>query len=445
MTSPSETLAASLSSLPTAPPGQLVDYAIGGLIPSVAVFPEDVEGVSQIAALASREGQTILPRGGGTQIALGNLPRKADLVLGLSGLDNLLYHEPADMVASVQAGVTMESFQNQLAKGGQTLPLDAPFPEKATVGGIIATGFTGPSRLAFGGPKDWMIGIRVVQPDGRVTKAGGRVVKNVTGYDLNKLYTGSLGTLGIIVEANFKLAPLPQERVTLVAIFPSLKSAVSAAGVLMSQTNTPQALQVVDQKLAARLSGPALSAGEAATLVRHSGRRSAVRRMVNDTSKLLTQQGSQEVDALTEEAGTRLWQQMINLDWQDNDGPEMVLRITLLPSQIEDLVASFTGQEAVPLYQAISVDEGTGTVKLLFWKDDSAADESSQLLATVQRLREMARGYGAQVVVQRCPVAVKGSIDVWGESIEGLDLMRRIKNQLDPAGILNPGRFAGGI
>ena len=427
------------------PADQLVDYSVDGMIPGVAVFPKDVEGVSQVAVPASREGKTILPRGGGTQMALGNLPRKVDLVLGLGGLDNLLYHEPADMVASVQAGITLESFQAQLAKGGQTLPLDAPFPDKATVGGIIATNYTGPSRTAFGGPRDWLIGIRVVQADGRVTKAGGRVVKNVTGYDLNKLYTGSLGTLGIIVEANFKLAPLPHERVTLVARFPSLKTAVSAAMVLRAQTNTPQALQVVDQNLASRLPGLDLSEGEAAILVRHTGRRSAVRRMVDDTSKILTREGSQEIDTLPLEAGNHLWQQLINLEWREEDGPEMVLRTTLLPSQVEEILASVTAQETVPLSHGISVEVGSGTIKLLFWKDDAVDDESSGLLATVKKLRKLARGYGAQAVVQRCPVPVKASIDVWGEAIEGLDIMRRIKNQMDPVGILNPGRFAGGI
>ena len=134
-------------------------------------------------------------------MGLGNPPTGLDLVLGLERLNGLAFHEPADLVAAAQAGMTIDAFLGELARHGQTLPLEFPLSSKATVGGVLAANAGGPSRLAFGGLRDWLIGLRVVRASGEVTKSGGQVVKNVTGYDLNKLYTGSLGTLGVIVEA----------------------------------------------------------------------------------------------------------------------------------------------------------------------------------------------------------------------------------------------------
>ena len=393
--------------------------------------------------MAYREGLAVLPWGGGTQVGLGNLPRKLDLLLGTSGLANLVYHEPADLVASAQAGMTMASLRAELAKGGQTLPLDAPFPDRATIGGIIATNYAGPSRMSFGGPRDWLIGIKVAGSDGRVTKAGGRVVKNVTGYDLNKLYTGSLGTLGVIVEANFKLAPLPEESASIFATFDGPTSAFRAAKALMGLSYSPQALQVVDATLANRLSLATTAPGGVGVLALHSGRRSAVRRKVGDTSKVLTQEGAQKVDLHGAEAAN-LWQELIDLDWTDDDGPDMALQTALLPSQVEGFYSETSAQEE-GFRKAVVVDAGSGLVKLLYWKDGPDSGSTSAMLALIDQVKVKARSYGSNVVVQRCPAAVKEKIDVWGGPIQGLDIMRRIKAHLDPSNILSPGRFVGRI
>ena len=155
--------------------------------------------MSRVMALVSQEGWKVVVRGGGTQMAMGNLAVEVDVLVGTSRLNRLLAHEPADLTATVEAGMTLGSVQEHLAGRGQFLPLEAPLPSQATVGGILAANTSGPFRLAYGTARDWLIGVRAVHADATVTRSGSKVVKNVTGYDLNKLYVGSLGTLAIIV------------------------------------------------------------------------------------------------------------------------------------------------------------------------------------------------------------------------------------------------------
>ena len=423
-------------------------YELDGIIPGEVVLPDSIEEVSRIMAEASEDGRSVLPLGGGTMASLGNPPGRYDLALGTSGLAGVIYHEPADLVASVQAGTTMAELRATLAKGGQALPLDSPFPDRATIGGVIAAGYSGPSRLAFGEPRDWLIGIKVVGADGQVSKAGGRVVKNVTGYDLCKLYSGSLGTLGVIVEANFKLTPVADSHATIVGSFDGPGDAFQAAKSLLSLSYHPHSLHLIDGSLTGHLDVEGLQPGKVALLVRHSGRRSAVKRKVEDTARILEGSHGQCAEASpgTDEA---LWQNLIDLEWRQEGGPEVVLKASMLPSQVEGFWAAFKADAHPAHHQGMSADSGTGIVKLYYWADDDVGPAlegpDNAMLRVVQAAREKARSLGANLVVQRCPPSVKAHIDVWGDRIEGLDVMRRIKEEMDPKHTLSPGRFVGGL
>ena len=228
------------------PEERLGDYSVDGVVPRLAVCPTQRHEIVEIVRWAAEEGLAIVPRGGGTQIELGNAPVRYDVALDLSRFNRVLDYQPADLTATVEAGITLADFQRHLASGGKTLPLEAPLSGSATIGGILATGASGPVRASCGLPRDWLIGISVVGGTGVETKSGGKVVKNVTGYDLGKLYTGSMGTLGVIVEATFKLDPLPQRLQALTAGFPSMASAIEAANGLSGQVYAPQGIQVVD-------------------------------------------------------------------------------------------------------------------------------------------------------------------------------------------------------
>ncbi|HXG42487.1 MAG TPA: FAD-binding oxidoreductase, partial [Dehalococcoidia bacterium] len=185
-------------------------YSLGGLVPRAVARPCTVEQVQGVLGLAHREGLAVVPWGGGTMMGLGPPPRRYDIALDMRRLDRVLEHEPADLTCTVQAGMTVAALLSHLAGSGQSVGLDPPLPQEATVGGTLAAAVAGPRRYSCGHPRDFTIGMRVVLADGRLTRAGGRVVKNVAGYDLCKLYIGSMGTLGVVVEATFKLLPLPR-------------------------------------------------------------------------------------------------------------------------------------------------------------------------------------------------------------------------------------------
>ena len=202
-------------------------HAVDGLAPGCAVEPLTVEELCAALRDASERGAAVIPWGAGRHMSLGNVPTRYDVALRTTKLDRVIEYEPADMTVAVEAGITMGRLQSLLAERGQFLPIDAP--ADATVGGVLSAGVSGPSRHAYGLPRDWLLGCRMALADGTAIKGGGRVVKNVAGYDMPKLFVGSLGTLGVIVEATFKVAPLPVAQETLLANFPSLEAAADAA------------------------------------------------------------------------------------------------------------------------------------------------------------------------------------------------------------------------
>src|SRR5688572_6443017 len=190
-------------------------YTIDGCQPAFVVFPEDEEQIAAVLRLADEHEATVFPRGGGSHMMLGNAPARVDVVLSVQRLQQILAYEPGDMTATVQAGLCLADLQGALAAKGQHLALDPSAAATTTIGGIVAANLSGPRRLLYGTARDLLLGSAVIGINGKRTKAGGRVVKNVTGYDLNKLYIGSLGTLAVVVELTWKLHPLPPGEHTL--------------------------------------------------------------------------------------------------------------------------------------------------------------------------------------------------------------------------------------
>jgi len=211
------------------PPAELhAGYAVDGLSPMAVAVPESRAQAAEVMRWAAESGVSVFPRGGGTKTALGNPPDSVGLVLDLSRLNRVIDYQPGDMTATVEAGITLEALQRELGAARQFVPLESPLPSRATVGGTLATAYFGPMANAYGPPRDWLIGIGVVGADGVATKAGGRVVKNVTGYDLNRLYTGSFGTRAVILEPSLKVSQAVPEEYARVAPFDSTEDAVHA-------------------------------------------------------------------------------------------------------------------------------------------------------------------------------------------------------------------------
>ncbi len=426
------------------------EYAIDGISPMGVVVPEDRVQVGEVMRWAAENQVTVFPRGGGTKMALGNPPDRIGLVLDLSRLDRVIDYQPGDMTATVEAGIRLAALQSELGAARQFVPLESPSPDRATVGGILATAWAGPMAHAYGPPRDWLIGIGVVGADGVATKAGGRVVKNVTGYDLNRLYTGSLGTLGIVVEASFKVSPLQPEELVVLAPFDSMEEAVQGGWEVLNLVSGPQSYLAVSDGLArhflASRSGYTLgqAAGESMGGLGIGflhGRAEAVRRRAEDTSASLLSAGAMGIVSAggDEPRAARQW--ATDLGWLDSSQPTLSMRLSAPRRIIPVLAASCLNTGLQETASEMVVDPGFGTVKLMFWGES----EPEEVLATIGDVRRIARQHGATAIVEICHPSIKVKLDVWGPEPGSMDIMRRIKEQLDPQGLLNSGRFLGRI
>src|SRR6185503_17632550 len=275
-------------------------YVVDGRTPCGVVLPGSPDEVGRGVRAAAAAGVPVLPWGGGTQMSRGTPPRDGALVVGLRRLARIVEHEPGDLTATVEAGITLEALQAALGARDQWLPLDPPTPGAATLGGVLAVNTAGPRRHGYGTARDLVIGLRVVAGDGQLIRGGGKVVKNVAGYDLVKLYIGSLGTLGIIVDATLKLRPRPEAEGACWATFPTLAGAAEAAAMLAASELGPTALVLLDARAAqAAAPGAGLPVSAMATvLVAFDGLARTVAWQADETARRLSAGGARAVDVL---------------------------------------------------------------------------------------------------------------------------------------------------
>ena len=413
-------------------------YAIDGVLPSAVVIPSTVKELSEVVSLASDRGAAVTPYGGGTMVSLGNLSRSPGLVVVTTSLDGIIQYEPSDLTITVQAGITLAKLAEVLAKEGQFPPLEVPCPNRATVGGLLAAAYSGPLSLSYGLPRDWLIGIRVVNANGTVTKAGGKVVKNVTGYDMNKLYTGSLGTLGIIAEATFKVAPKPPVARTLAVSCSTLKEALAGASTLLQEYGRPSALIVANGEVAARLMPGAQSY---LLLALFLGRDGVVSGRIDRSFLSLKGHGPQEMQELDYGERVGVWQRVVDLPWVGENVPDLGIRCSVVPLQVSGLLQALDSMDESSLSHGFVAEVGTGSVRSLGW-GDVAPGVFAERIRSVTSLTKRFQGTW---VIEKCPLSLKVTHDVWGPLPPGIEVMRRVKLALDPHGILNPGRFIGGL
>jgi len=417
---------------------QAEGYEVDGLRPAAVVLPESVDEVSAVLAAACEQRAAVVPWGGGTAMALGNLPRTYDLALVTRCLSRMLEYEPADLTLTVQAGITMAALASELKRHGQFLPLDAP--EEATLGGVLATGAFGPRRHAYGPVRDWVLGVRIVQADGRATKSGGRVVKNVAGYDMTKLYLGSLGTLGVIVEASLKVTPLPAVEETWAAVCPSSGEAVRLALDANSRRLRLGALTVAgplgpDGPLAAIK----LDSRGYAVLAQAMGTRAAVERSLRDLDALAGDHGLTVGARLG--GADKVWDALRVIARPALEDNVLLVKALLSPRRVSPWLERTAALAAkTGLAPALAAHVGTGCV-FTRWQGPGLGGERGHGLLTA--LSESAATLGGAAVLEGCAIELKHHVDVWGRTRADFALMRRLKEQFDPHGTLNPGRFLG--
>ena len=415
-------------------------FAIDEVTPRLAALPASIEEVAAVMKYASEQQLSVLPVGGGTDLELGQPPERYDLALSTTRLNALLEHEAADLTCSTQAGITLADLQQRLKTKGQFLALDPPHAEHATIGGILAANASGPQRLRYGSARDLVIGLRVVLADGTIARSGGKVVKNVAGYDLNKLYTGSMGTLGIIVEANFKLIPCPELEQTLLVAFDSAEQAMRAVVSLLGSVVTPTAIELLDQTTQQTIqqqTQQALAGSAVLLAISFAGVARAVSRQVSDTQALVALSGGELAGLLEADGHTRFW----DAARQQQNGP-VTCKISLLLDEIAPFLAR--AQNICQEYQLPSsamAHAGSGIIYLQL----QPADATDRLASAMSQLRALAQSSRGSLVVTRAPAALKARINVWGDARPDLKLMQTLKQKFDPAGTFVKGRFVGGL
>ncbi len=422
-------------------------YVVDGRTPCGVVFPGSAEEVAQVVRAAAAAGVPVVPWGGGTQMHRGAPPRDGALVVGLRRLDRVLEHEPADLTATAEAGITLAAFQGALGARGQWLPLDPPAPGEATLGGVLAANAAGPRRQGYGTARDLVIGIRVVAPDGQFVRAGGKVVKNVAGYDLAKLYIGSCGTLGIIVDATVKLRPRPEAEGACWATFPALEPAARAAVALAGSELGPVALTLLDP-LAAEVCGRHAGLGPvpaAVVLVVFDGLPAAVAAARDAAAGRLRAAGAGAVEPLDAPATGRALD-AVREARRLVTNPLAVATAGVLPGDVGAyLEAAGAAARAAGVRLAALAEAGHGLVTLILTAAGAEAPPAAATAALLAQCRDIARGHAGHLGIAWAPLGVREACPVWDPPGPAVALMRGLKARLDPEGVLNPGRFVGGI
>jgi glycolate oxidase FAD binding subunit len=406
--------------------------------PLPVVLPGSVAELGDLVRRAGVEGQAVYPLGGRTALSVGLPPSRPGLGVDLRALAAVVDYPARDMTITVQAGIRIAELQRLLATENQRLPVDVPHAERATLGGALAVNASGPRRYGFGTFRDYVLGISTVNDEGQETKAGGRVVKNVAGYDLCKLHIGALGTLGVISQVTLKVRPLPEAKALV-----TLGCEAAALGPLLDQLHQsrtrPVCLDVLNQPAATEVARSAhvhLAGSPWVVAVGFEENERAVEWQVRQVLQEVSS-ADVEVNTVAGAATDPLWQGFAEF----TDRPDAVLgfKANLLPHAVADFCLKAA---AFPEGVLLQAHAGSGIVRGHLGAGGLTLERVQAMLKELADAAGAARG---NLVLPRCPPEWKRSLPVWGAPRGDLGLMRKVKEQLDPRGLFNPGRFVGGI
>ncbi len=408
-------------------------FAAAGLAPACVVEPADLAGVVAAVQAAAALDLAVVPAGNGTHLHVGAAPRRYDVALSTRRLQRVLAHDAGDLTVTVEAGLTLTGLDSVLGEAGQWLPLDAPRPEAMTVGGAVAADRSGPLRFGYGTLRDQLLGVRAVMADGALVRGGGQVVKNVAGYDLPKLFTGSYGTLAVLVEASFKVQPRPAGWAVFEWTAPDLAAALACAQRVRGSDVQPLMLEALNEAAAESLG---LDSGASVILACAGGAGhldEQTRRIAHLSAGEATRHVPERADALL---------RALREFSQPADDDALVARLSARPTVLPELLAQLEAAAgAAGVVAEIAAHAGNGVA----WCQLLGAQDAELVAALVEALRAAARRADAWVVVEAMPAALRGRLDPWGFDGPALPLMRRVKAALDPHDRFSPGRFVGGI
>jgi glycolate oxidase FAD binding subunit len=425
-------------------------YSVDGVVPAMVLFPGDREEARQILFTASESGKRSIPWGNGTKMGWGNIPFKIDWVVCTRRLDRITDPDYENLTVTAEAGTRLSKIQD-LLKGlgrGYFLPLDPPFSQTATLGGIVAGNSSGPKRRIYGTARDLILAMKVALPDGTQNTWGGKTVKNVAGYDMPKLYVGSFGTLGLITEVTLRILPLPEKESTLTALFGDAREAFKAVSEILQSRLLPSAVEIMDNRTAQALGLPFPGGDSGALLaVNFEGFCEAVERQIRQLREMLEIFQVSAVDLLEDTTQERFWTGLRDLESTPpfTSSGRVSYKVSLPVSKTAEVFHLLKEtSRRMELDGALRCHAGNGIVEgeILLNEDPHRKNEWLKALSEV---RARVRAFEGLMVIKAAPVAVKREIDVWGAPGKEFRLMEAVKNRFDPRRLLNPGRFVGGI
>jgi glycolate oxidase FAD binding subunit len=451
-------------------PATLAGFSVDGMAPEAVVYPTSLSQAAEVMKLANKENWGVIPWGSGTKMGIGSRPSRYDLALSTCRLDKIIDIDVANLTVTAQAGVKLANLQDLLGGTenrcffpvdsdlkkqadymcssryykGVFLPLDPPFSERATLGGIVAANSTGPKRLRYGQPRDLILGMRYVAPTGEVIGMGGKTVKNVSGYDVSKIMIGSMGTLGILGDLTFRLLPLPEVVAAVVASFKEFDSARSFADRVLSSRLLPTSLEILNRPRynLAGLKDLNMPAGGWCVAIGLEGFSEEVQREISDLKDMARVEKALDLVDLDREKATKFWKNLANCASSAPDKSVVKFKGSFLISQHAKIVEAWTAASQ-GMECGLTASPGLGLAYAYIIGDPVMDLENIAKLGAA--FRAAAEQYQGSLVMECAPAALKQKLDPWGTPRGDFILMKRIKESVDPLGVLNPGRFLGGL
>ncbi len=406
------------------PDAQIANYTIDGLTPKAVVLPASVWEIQDVLRFAAAQHLSVIPAGSGSKLQSGNPPEKVDIVLAMTRINEVVEYEPADLTVTVEAGIQLTALQEKLADNGQFLPLNPPYASRCTLGGIVAANASGSLRLRYGTARNLVLGLRVVHASGTVVKSGGKVVKNVAGYDVNKLYIGSFGTLGILTEMTLKLSPIPARQALLTAQFQDMQAAAKTGLSIVGSQTLPDFVNLL---VNSEHAGPMLVAG-------FGGDAETVTWQLEQARRIMELNSAIGVKELEGESFQKLNDAMRAFAESENDSRTVIVQVNLKRTDIAEFAENVLTNNAEMLALL-----GSGVLYLKM-------EQVERLAETLATLRERVVAAHGNLIIESAPPELKQQLDVWGPvAPRARNLMQQLKARFDERNLLNPGRFVSGI
>jgi glycolate oxidase FAD binding subunit len=439
---------------------QLAGYGIDGMTPSAAVKPGTRDEICEIVKFCAAEKLAIVPCGGRSKLSMGGTPARYDVAVDATRLDRIVAYDPSDLTLSVEPGIPLQRLAGVLAGHRQFLPLAVPFLGRATAGGTIASGVHSPLRQMYGTARDFLLGVEFVTGEGSWAKSGGLVVKNVAGYDLHKLMIGAMGTLGIITKLNFRTFPAPRSPRVFSASFGACEAALelrrsmmqSPLRMLTLDILNPDAVRMLSDGIAARFEpGPdcvdAIAKDRWAVLAAFSGFGAVLNRYQRELEQMAKEAGCEGCEIAGEDTRPASFgrvREFVPIALESS-AATVILKLSVLPTKVGKLLAAVVSAAQASGLRFATDTGGLGVSYVALLPDGSDEDWRGRARKAADDIESACAQLGGNVTIPWAPGKWKSALKMWGPERAEFAQMRELKKVFDPAGILAPGRFAGGI